>query len=185
MNGAIAMDCLFAKTAKGYTEVDTKADGLPLVLRRLLIFVNGKRDLKELATLPRVDDLHKALLELEQGGYIMRVPLDAPPPATFAEAAATPVPAATPSPTPAADGFRPLPMADNPLHIQQARNFMVNTLTAFVGSFVVTALVGRLNNARSHAEFRALFPEWVAAIQGSREGRRELDKLKTELLKII
>ncbi|MEB4591737.1 hypothetical protein VSS37_12160 [Candidatus Thiothrix sp. Deng01] len=181
MNGAIAMDCLFAKTAKGYTEVDTKADGLPLVLRRLLIFVNGKRDLKELATLPRVDDLHKALLELEQGGYITRVPLDAPPPATFAEAAATPAPAAPPP----ADGFRPLPMADNPLHIQQARNFMVNTLTAFVGSFVVTALVGRLNNARSHAEFRALFPEWVAAIQGSREGRRELDKLKTELLKII
>lgn len=185
MDGVLLMDGLFAKTAKGYDEVDTKAGGLPPVLRRLLIFVNGKRTLKELATLPRVDDLKQALLELEQGGYITRV---------GAETASSPMPVTAPAPAPVAaplappsdsTGFRPLPASANPLQIQQIRNFMANTLTAFVGSFGVTGLVGRLKQAETHAEFRSLFPEWETTIQGTREGRRELDKLKTELLKII
>lgn len=182
MDGALVMDGLFAKTAKGYDEVDTKAGGLPPVLRRLLIFVNGKRSLKELATLPRVDDLNKALQELEQGGYITRIAAEST--ASPAALAAAPVVAVSTS-LPATNGFRPLPATDSPLQLKQARNFMVNTLTAFVGTFGVTALVGRLNQAETHAEFRALFPDWEAAIQGTREGRRELDKLKTELLKII
>lgn len=187
MDGALVMDGLFAKTAKGYDEVDTKAGGLPPVLRRLLIFVNGKRSLKELATLPRVDDLNQALQALEQGGYITRITPQSTMPS--AAPAAPPVAAAPASeqnaPPPSTDSFRPLPATDSPLKIQQVRNFMVNTLTAFVGAFGVTALVGRLNNAQTHAEFRALFAEWEVAIQGTREGRRELDKLKKDLLKVI
>lgn len=179
MDGALVMDGLFAKTAKGYDEVDTKAGGLPPVLRRLLIFVNGKRSLKELATLPRVDDLNQALQALEQGGYITRIT-----PQSTMPSAAAPASEQNAQP-PSTDGFRPLPAMDSPLKIQQVRNFMVNTLTAFVGAFGVTALVGRLNNAQTHTEFRALFAEWEAAIQGTREGRRELDKLKKDLLKVI
>jgi hypothetical protein len=173
------MDALFTKTTKGYDEVETKAGGLPPVLRRVLIFVNGKRPFNELKTLPRVDDLEQALLQLEQDGYIYR--------AASTSSAKNPPTQASPTvavPAPAGD-FRPLPPTNNPLHIQQVRNFMSNTLSVFVGAFGASALLGRLQNVQTHAEFRSLFPEWYTAITGSREGRREADKLRAELLKLI
>ncbi|OQX00754.1 MAG: hypothetical protein BWK73_47745 [Thiothrix lacustris] len=178
------MDALFTKTAKGYDEVETKAGGLPPVLRRLLIFVNGKRNLDELKTLPRVDNLQQALLQLEQDGYIYRASNTGSLPTV---AVVTPPPA-EPAPVhvPVSEGeFRPLPPINSPLHIQQLRNFMSNTLSVFVGSFGSSALLGRLQNAQTHAEFRSLFPEWYTAIMGSRDGRREADKLRAELLKLI
>ena len=181
------MDALYTKTAKGYDEVETKAGGLPPVLRRVLIFVNGKRNLDELKTLPRVDDLQQVLLQLEQDGYIYRTSntdrtnhAPAPSPAAVAS------PETVPATVPVSDGeFRPLPATNSPLHIQQVRNFMSNTLSVFVGSFGSSALLGRLQNAQTHAEFRHLFPEWYTAITGSRDGRREADKLRAELLKLI
>jgi hypothetical protein len=183
------MDALFTKTAKGYDEVETKAGGLPPVLRRVLIFVNGKRNLDELKTLPRVDDLQQALLQLEQDGYIYRAS-NADSPTTLVSPAVavitTPPAGSAPVPVPVSEGeFRPLPPINSPLHIQQLRNFMSNTLSVFVGSFGSSALLGRLQNAQTHAEFRSLFPEWYTAITGSRDGRREADKLRAELLKLI
>ncbi len=79
----------------------------------------------------------------------------------------------------------PYPRQTSPLQIQQIRNFMVNTLNVFVGVFGTTALLDRLQAAQTHAEFRTLFPEWHTAIMGSRDGRREADKLRVELLKLI
>ena len=177
------MDALYTKTAKGYDEVETKAGGLPPVVRRVLIFVNGKRPLDELKTLPRVDDLPQVLLQLEQDGYIYRASStnSAPMPA-----AALASPETLPATVPVAEGeFRPLPPTNSPLHIQQVRNFMSNTLSVFVGAFGSSALLGRLQNAQTHADFRSLFPEWYTAITGSRDGRREADKLRAELLKLI
>lgn len=176
------MDALFAKTAQGYDEVETKAGGLPPVLRRVLIFVNGKRRFDELKTLPRVDDLEQALLQLEQDGYIYRTSATGSlsPPVSPA-AVAPPVTEAA-----ASDGeFRPLPTTNSALDIQQIRNFMMNTLNVFVGVVGTTALLNRLQNAQTHAEFRTLFSEWHIAITGSRDGRREADKLRAELLKLI
>ncbi len=102
------MDAMFAKTAKGYDEVETKAGGLPPVLRRVLIFVNGKRRFDELKTLPKVDDLQQALLQLEQDGYIYRTSATSsvsPP--------VTPTAVAPPVTEPVHEGeFRPLPATD-------------------------------------------------------------------------
>ncbi|MBO0612777.1 hypothetical protein [Thiothrix fructosivorans] len=179
------MDALYTKTAKGYDEVETKAGGLPPVLRRVLIFVNGKRNIDELKTLPRVDNLQQALLQLEQDGYIYRASSTNRTP-TPSPAAAVASPETVPATVPVSDGeFRPLPPTNSPLHIQQVRNFMSNTLSVFVGSFGSSALLGRLQNAQTHADFRSLFSEWYTAITGSRDGRREADKLRAELLKLI
>lgn len=184
---------LFAKTAKGYDEVETKAGNLPTMMRRVLIFVNGARTMEELRTLPKVDNLEGILSQLEYDGYIARTTsaiaanaaaLFAPVMAAAAAVFAPQTPTSPPSPVVMGD-FRPLPETDNPLQIQQVRNFMNNTLTAFVGSMAVTALVGRLNQAQTHTELRALFAEWYNSLQTTRDGRREADKLKTELLKVI
>ena len=62
---------------------------------------------------------------------------------------------------------------------------MINTLNVFVGSFAVTALTKRLQDANEHNDLRNLFDEWYEAINTTREGRREADKLRNKLLEII
>ena len=67
------MEGLFAKTDKGYEEVACKTAGLSPEMRRVLIFVNGRRHIDELMTLPGVEKLHNILNNLEKDGYISRI----------------------------------------------------------------------------------------------------------------
>ena len=51
------MGVVFAKTQKGHDEIATKAGGLTPRVRRVLIFVDGKRSVEELRTMLLADDL--------------------------------------------------------------------------------------------------------------------------------
>lgn len=57
----ITMDDVFIKTPKGREEVDSKSGGLSLIMRRVLIFLDGKRTLREVQALPKIDDVSKLL----------------------------------------------------------------------------------------------------------------------------
>lgn len=81
--------------------------------------------------------------------------------------------------------FTDLPSDPDPLRLQQARNFMTNTLNAFVGSLGNSSLLDRIEKSESHAELRALFDEWYNALVLSRDGRREAEGLRTKLLVVI
>lgn len=169
------MAAVFAKTRKGHDEIATRAGGLTPRVRRVLIFVDGKRSVDELRGMLQSDDLQHTLGMLEEEGYIaVTSVLD---PQGKVSAPATPLPPIT--------AFRELPAAGDALRLQQARNFMMNTLNAFVGSLGASSLLDRLENAQGHEGLRALYDEWYHAMVMTREGRREAESLRAKLLDVI
>lgn len=168
------MGTIFSKTRKGQEEITTKAGGLSPRVRRVLIFVDGKRSVDELRGMLQSDDLQHTLGMLEEDGYIELA--GATPSAGISVAQQAP---------PSITAFGELPAVYDPVRLQQARNFMANTLNAFVGALGNTSLLDRIEHADGHAELRAMYDEWYHAIVMSREGRREAEHLRTKLLAVI
>lgn len=169
------MGVIFTKTPKGHAEITSKAGGLTPRVRRTLIFVDGKRTVDELRGMLQSDDLQHTLGMLEEEGYI-----------ELAAGSVAHAQAAQPEQRlPSITAFRAMPASADPIELQQARNFMKNTLTTFIGSLGITSLLDRIEAAEGHGGLRALFDDWYYAIVTSREGRREAEALRTKLLKII
>lgn len=164
------MGVVFAKTAKGQIEVAARTGGLTPRQRRVLIMVDGKRTVDGLREMLQSDDLQHTLGLLEEEGYIELAP----------EACGKPA-----EPLPPITAFRELPETVDAETLQKARNFMTNTLNAFVGSLGASALLDRIESARGHDGLRALYDEWYHTIVMSREGRREAEALRTKLLQVI
>ena len=79
---------IFSKTARGAEEINSRAAGLSLHSRRVLIMVDGKRSITELAQYARAGEILDVLSQLESAGLIVRpaptlppAPPMAPPPA--------------------------------------------------------------------------------------------------------
>lgn len=173
------MGVVFAKTQKGHEEITTKAGGLTPRQRRVLIFVDGKRTVDELRGMLQADDLQHTLGMLEEDGYI------AVGAVTATSGKASSAAAAPAAPLPSVTAFSELPSSPDPVRLQQARNFMVNTLNTFVGSLGASSLLNRIDEAQGHEGLRALFDEWYHAMVMSREGRREAEGLRSKLLLVI
>ncbi len=182
------IDAVFAKTPKGADELVVKTGNLTPRMRWVLILIDGKRSVSELRNMMPADDLQHTLGMLEEDGYIVLVDSSHPAPVlaakgTLSKAAASMAMASEQS----ADilAFTPLPVAVDPTRLQHSRNFMANTLKTFIGMVGISSLLERIENARTHAELRALFHEWYHTIVMSRDGRREAEALRTKLLQII
>lgn len=169
------MGAVFAKTPKGYEEIDTKAGGLTPRQRRVLIMVDGKRTVDELRAMLQADDLQHTLGLLEEDGFIQITALINGSVKTLAPEASLP----------SITAFTELPETHDPLRQEQARNFMMNTLNVFVGSLGASSLIERIENAKGHEGLRNLYDEWYHAIIMSREGKREAEVLRGKLLKVI
>ena len=170
------MSAVFIKTEKGQLEMTAKTGGLSPRVRRLLIFVDGKRTVDELREMLRSDDLQHTLGTLEEEGYIE----------LLSNIAAKGAPAsATNTPQTLVTSFGPLPDDSDPLRLQQSRNFMLNTLKTFVGTLGTSSLLDRIESANGHAGLRALYDEWYHSMVMSSQGRREAETLRTKLLQII
>jgi len=169
------MGVVFAKTPKGHEEITSKAGGLTPRVRRVLIFIDGKRSVEDLRGMLQSDDLQHTLGMLEEDGYIEVSTVTTPAGKAVAPQAALP----------SITAFRELPTPPDPLHLQQARNFMTNTLNTFVGALGTSALLDRIAAAQGHEGLRALYDEWYHTMVMSREGKREAEALRTKLLQII
>jgi hypothetical protein len=169
------MGAVFAKTPKGQEEIGSKAGGLTPRQRRVLIMVDGKRTVDELRAMLQADDLQHTLGLLEEDGFIQITALINGSVRTLAADATLPPITA----------FADLPEAHDALRLQQARNFMMNTLNVFVGSLGASSLLERIENARGHEGLRSLYDEWYHAIVMSREGKREAESLRGKLLAVI
>ena len=170
------MAVVFIKTGKGQTAIDTRAGGLTPRVRRVLIMIDGHRSVDDLRNMLAADDLTHTLGMLEEDGYIeMTAVTDSKsgkPAAVQAQASIT--------------AFKSiLQQADDPTNLAKARNFMTNTLNAFVGALGASSLMDRVESARGHEELRAAYDEWYHAIVASRDGRREAESLRTKLLAVI
>ncbi|HXE38768.1 MAG TPA: hypothetical protein VN639_09845 [Azonexus sp.] len=163
------MGVAFAKTPKGQDEITTKAGGLTPRQRRVLIMIDGKRTVDELRGMLQADDLQHTLGLLEEDGYI-EVAGDT---------------AQISAPLPSITAFDELPATPDPVRMQQARNFMMNTLNAFVGALGTSSLLDKIENAQDHGTLRQLYDEWYHAIVMSREGKREAESLRSKLLAVI
>jgi len=141
----------------------------------VLIFVDGKRSVDDLRGMLQADDLQHTLGMLEEEAYI----------AVSSVLNAQGKVSAPLAPLPPVTAFTYLPDAPDPLRLQQARNFMSNTLKTFVGSLGTSSLLDRIENADGHTGLRGLYDEWYHTITTSRDGRREADGLRTKLLLAI
>ena len=169
------MGVVFAKTQKGHEEITTKAGGLTPRQRRVLIFVDGKRSVDDLRGMLQADDLQHTLGMLEEDGYIAVS-------SVLTKQGKVSAPAA---PLPSVTAFSALPDSPDPLRLQQARNFMINTLNTFVGSLGASSLLDRIDQADGHVGLRALYDEWYHSMVMSREGKREAEALRSKLLQVI
>jgi len=169
------MGAVFAKTPKGQDEITSKAGGLTPRQRRVLIMVDGKRSVDDLHDMLQADDLQHTLGLLEEDGFISITSL--------VNGSVRPVGPDTRLPSITA--FEALPVSHDPLRLQQARNFMMNTLNVFVGSLGASSLIERIENADGHEGLRKHYDEWYHAIVMSREGKREAEVLRGKLLKVI
>ena len=168
------MSAVFIKTQKGQEEMTAKTGGLSPRVRRVLIFIDGKRTIDELRDMLRADDLQNTLGSLEEAGYIeLLTSISAKP-----NGSTTGAPASI-------TAFGPLPDGLDPLRLQQSRNFMLNTLKTFVGALGTSSLLDRIESANGHPELRGLYDEWYHAMVMSSQGRREAETLRTKLLQII
>lgn len=121
------------------------------------------------------DDLQHTLGMLEEEGYI-----------EFHDLKGVPMPSAPlPERLPSITAFGELPAEIDPVRLQMARNFMTNTLNAFVGSLGTSALLDHIEQAHGHANLRELYDDWYHAIVMSRDGKREAEALRAKLLKVI
>ncbi len=168
------MGVVFAKTPKGQDEIASRAGGLTPRQRRVLIMIDGKRTVDDLREMLQADDLQHTLGLLEEEAYIEMIR------ATDAAGKTT-----SASPLPSITAFGDLPDGTDSVRLQQARNFMMNTLNAFVGALGTSSLLDRIENAGGHPELRGLYDEWYHAIVMSREGKREAEALRTKLLAVI
>lgn len=169
------MGVVFTKTPKGHEEITSRAGGLTPRVRRVLICVDGRRTVDELRGMLQSDDLQHTLGMLEEGGYIAVSSVISPEGTVSTPATALPPITA----------FGELPATPDPLRLQQARNFMSNTLKTFVGSLGTSSLLDRIEHADGHSDLRRLYDEWYHAITTSRDGRREAESLRSKLLLVI
>lgn len=169
------MAVVFAKTAKGHDEISTKAGGLTPRQRRVLIMVDGKRTVEELRAMLQADDLQHTLGLLEEMGCIEIA-------SVVDEQGQASVPD---GPLPSITAFRPLPEPANPKELEMAKNYMMNSLKAFVGPYSHLTIVEAVYAASSHDTLREQFAPWFAAITETTQGKRRAEHLRAELLKVI
>jgi hypothetical protein len=70
---------VFAKTPRGIAEVAVRGGALSLTARRVLIMVDGRRSIAELAPLLRPGEIDTVVAQLEMQGFVQRLG-EAPPP---------------------------------------------------------------------------------------------------------
>jgi hypothetical protein len=87
---------IYVKTPKGIEEVEHKAHGLALKARRVLITIDGKRDLSALEAIFPPSTVGPVLAELIAQGFVREVDAEPPPPMAPAPAPVVPQPTVAP-----------------------------------------------------------------------------------------
>lgn len=151
---------LCAKTPKGTEEVSRRSHGLSLKARRLLILIDGRKDAAALAAMMPGEDVAALCAELLAGGFVEPVAPAAP-----------------------AAGDQPAAM-NEAQRFEMARNFMVNSVGAFLG-VMGSGLIDKLERSASLGELRSHLPAWREAMLLSREGRGQAAELEGRLVPLL
>jgi hypothetical protein len=174
---------IFAKTETGQREIKTRELGLPPLVRRLLILIDGKRTGKELAPMLMGQSLDQLLAELIDKECVSLAEVVAPPIA----AVARPNAPANPQDAGANAALATLPPADSrsDKNLEMARNFMTNTLNMEFGMNMRLSLIEAIANCSSSTELRQVYPTWYTTMNSSKGGAKELPKLVEKLFRVL
>ena len=181
---------IFAKTALGQQQIQTRDLGLSPIGRRALVLVDGKRTADELSVfLVGKGDIAEVLEQLLQLGCIEAV--GQAPAATTSRAAASHerMAAAHTAGEPDDTGadLAGLPPADSrsAQDNEMARNFMINSINAIIGQNMRVTLVTNIFQAQGSEGLRKVYRDWETSMAGHSAGARRLPELREKLFKIL
>lgn len=159
---------IFFKTAAGLQEIQNRALGLPALIRRVLVLVDGKRSSRDLAAFAGGEDnIVDALCQLVAHGCIdTQEPLVLD--AEEDELAELPHPALR-----------------SPKEVDMARNFMVNTTNTICGQNQRLSLIKAVLACQSAGALRQQYPEWSRTISAMPAGAKRLPELREKLFAVL
>ncbi len=184
---------VFAKTAVGQQEIQSRAMGLSPLVRRTLVLVDGHRSGAELQVfLVGKGEIQSVLAELLDKGCIEAVARSSKAPAAVAAAAASPVvpqPDAAPAAAAGAEAteIAGLPSAtsrsakDN----EMARNFMINSVNGIIGQHTRLSLIESIFHAQGTEGLRSVYPSWENTMRDHPVASRRLPELREKLFKVL
>lgn len=159
----------FRKTEKGNEEIKSRAHGLSMRLRPLLILVDGKSTVDELVRRsPLGAELVPQLQQLVDGGFIEPVGAGSSPPAPDA-------PAPAPAPAASAAGPAGLPASTKVGDLAKARRGALRALHDVLGPMADDFGV-RVERAKTPAELLATLESILKLVEGM-SGRRTAERL--------
>lgn len=177
---------IFAKTEIGQHEIKTRELGLPPMVRRLLILIDGKRCGKELAPMlmgQSLDALLAQLIDKECVSLVARAET-ASAPSTILARGNSP---SNPEGAAADAALAALPAADSrsDKNLEMARNFMTNTLNMEFGMNMRLSLIEAIANCSTSAELRQIYPTWFSTMKSSKGGAKDLPSLTEKLFRVL
>lgn len=156
----------YDKTANGRTEVTDNATGLSMMDRRVLILMNGEKDVATLAKLSLCDDLGPTIGRLLELGLIEGVET------TVVEIKAE-------------DPIEEISATETGDGAPRARDFMCNTLQTFGNRVRITDLNNAIAQASDVEALKVLIKPWYQAISETPGGMYEADALRKEVLVLL
>jgi hypothetical protein len=141
---------VLVKTPQGVAEVAARGGGLSMAERRILIMVDGKRTVTDLAPLLRPGEVEGVVRALEAGGFIRRVGGDE-------KAAAPPAPAPAEAPAPMPE--------ERPLTLEELKRRAVRELNDRLGPEAEIMSI-RIEQARNNEDLRERLREAERLVSG-------------------
>ena len=174
---------IYAKTAQGQQEIQSRALGLTPLARRVLVLVDGHRSGKDLAAFVPGNDIEVHLTELLTRECIAAVGTAAAPAPAPAPAAA----AASHPHDPFEDELARLPAADtrDAKELEMARNFMTNTVNNIFGHHNRISLLESIHACQSSEALRKVYPAWAHALETNSTGKKRLPELRDKLFAVL
>jgi hypothetical protein len=137
---------VYTKTPKGVAEIAARSAQLSMTTRRVLIMIDGKRSIDELAVLLRPGEIDAVITQLETAGLIQRNS------ATHAIDVPTVTGRVLDTVSPATQGGTPTD-EQNPMTLEEAKRRAVRELTDRLGPGA-EALSMRIEGCRTIEDFR-------------------------------
>ncbi|MDH3762166.1 MAG: hypothetical protein OEU50_14385 [Gammaproteobacteria bacterium] len=163
---------IFHKTAKGQSEVETRANALSVKERRVLILVNGENNAAQLKKLSLCENIVEILDTLLSGGFIAQ------------DTTASPHAQFEPESPPAASAID-TDTTETTAYEVSAREFMCNTLLTFANRVRVSRLIEEINAVEDIDGLKEKIKPWYHAISETPGGMYQADDLRNEVQTMI
>ena len=166
-------DVTFFKTPTGLQEIKTRAIGLPALIRRVLVLVDGKRSVKELAAFVGDNDITEVLDQLVTKGCIdtqISVALNSVREQSAHEKLLTRLPDAA---------------TRSDKDLEMARNFMINSTNSIFGQNIRLSLIKSIDGCENAEALRLVYAAWADNMASISAGANRMDELNEKLFVVL